>query len=126
MGTCCSSQNADKPKLPEKQAVRDDSISNGEAREDYKSMNTTKLEQKVNFVPKAQDPNVENSMAERKVKGRGERKIKGRVIFNDKDGEVLKENIDQIDKKMSRQDVEFVIVSLMKHFFFSNLSDDEL
>lgn len=90
-----------------------------------KDSTISKLDQKVNFVP-ANAERAESNVKDRVGKARGERKIKGKVIFNDKDGDVLKENITQIDKKMARQDVEFVIISLMKHFFFRNLSDDEL
>lgn len=57
---------------------------------------------------------------------RVDRKIKGKVIFNDDENEQIQENIAMVEKKMTRDDVQFVIVSLMKHFFFRNLSDDEL
>ena len=59
-------------------------------------------------------------------KERAQRKLNKKVIFNDKDEDKILENIEKVEKKMSRHDIEFVIVSLMKHFFFSNLSDDEL
>lgn len=77
---------------------------------------------------KAQDlsSKIKTSKKDGGKRERAERKIRGKVIFNDDEDDALKENIIKVDKKMTRDDVQFVIVSLMKHFFFRNLSDDEL
>jgi hypothetical protein len=36
------------------------------------------------------------------------------------------DNIKKTNKQMSENDVKFVIKALLNHFFFSNLSNDEL
>jgi len=40
--------------------------------------------------------------------------------------DTIYENIKNIDKKMSYSDVTFIIKSLKQHFFFNNLSEDDL
>ena len=43
------------------------------------------------------------------------------------DDETIYENITKVpEKKMSYSDVAFIIESLKSHFFFTNLSEDEL
>lgn len=53
-------------------------------------------------------------------------KKRGKVIYNDKDEDKIYENIEKMDKQMTRKDVEFIIECFTKHFLFVNLNEDEL
>ena len=145
MGSCCSSpssQNVEKPQKHEnksKPAEVDKGAGLTEKKQSLKKeyyeqpkketsnvVATSKKNGEDNFMQQQgnqQEPVFDNDANKRE---RAERKIKGKVIFNDDEGDKLEENIVKVDKKMTRDDVQFVIVSLMKHFFFRNLSDDEL
>ena len=68
----------------------------------------------------------EDSMGDKD--GGGNRKVKKKPKFREViEGEdVLYENIEKIPKKMSSEDISFIVKSLENHFFFSNLLSDEL
>lgn len=66
-----------------------------------------------------------NSKASKPI--RKENRHKKNVILNEiKDSDIIKENIKKLDKRMNEEEISFIAQSLMKHFFFSNLSDPEM
>lgn len=56
------------------------------------------------------------------------RKFKKKYIFREGlvENNVMYDNIKKSNKQMTENDVKFVIKALLNHFFFSNLSNDEL
>lgn len=53
-------------------------------------------------------------------------KKRAKVIYNDKNEDKIYENIETVEKQMTKKDVEFIIECFTKHFLFVNLNEDEL
>lgn len=131
MGNCCSSASVSNP-VPGKTSEAEDPNFKRQAR--TTNHDATKPSQKYNQVSAANTPQKGKSNREiRQNDETGVHKIirandKSRrvVIMNDADDKETFLKLKKIEKDMEKKDIVFLVEALTEHFFFTNLTTDEL